>query len=302
MSQSDYTFDRNELNESILSTSNSFRVELSIDLFKFEISSVSNFSRVELSTDLLIFDARMTNFVKLSAEFFLIFSTTFNFSIVESRFNDSKSRTNTVERRNESKFNDNDVEHDSNQEFVHSENFEIDIHSIFAHMRHHSAIVKQKQIKKFNKNNKTHEFKMRNILKIIIFDRFRVVKENRLVFLEQITRIIKITRQHTIQTKFDVLNRQSLIKEFDVLISKLNTIMKNDFFDKSKTIIMKQLTKYQFKSKQKQISCNCKSFSCFFRCICQKHDKRCFIYCYDVDQKCDNVVEKFEFQQYALMN
>ena len=285
-----------------MSLQNSFRVELSIDLLIFEISSTSDSFRVELSIDLFMFDARVTDFVKLFVEFFLIFSTTFDFSIVEFRFNDSKSRTNIVERRNESKFNDNDVEHDSNQEFVHSKNFEIDIHSILAHMRHHSAIVRQKQIKKFNKNNKTHEFKMRDIVKIIIFDRFRVVKKDRFVFFERITRIIKITRQHTIQTKLDVLNRRSLIKEFDVLTSKLNTIMKDDFFDKSKTIIMKQLTKYQFKSKQKQISCNCKFFSCSSRCICQKHDKRCFIYCHDVDQKCDNVVEKFEFQQYALMN
>ena len=198
MSQSDYTFDRNEHNESISSVSNSSRVELSTDLLIFEISSTSDSSRVEFSTDLLMFDARVTNSVKFSVESFLIFSAILDFSIVESRLNDSKSRTNIVERRNESKFNDNDVEHDSNQEFVHSENFEIDIHSILANMRHHSAIVKQKQIKKFNKNNKTHEFKMKDIVKVIIFDRFRVVKENRLVFFERITRIIKITRQHTI--------------------------------------------------------------------------------------------------------
>ena len=288
MSQSDYTFDRNELNESILSISDSFRVERFVDQF--------------------MFSARMTESIKLSVEFFLNFSTIFDF----------ESRTNTFERRDDTKFNDSDVEHDSNekfvhnlnqefvhdsnQEFVHSENFEIDIHSILAHMRHHSAIVRQKQVKKFNKNIKTHEFKMRDIARVIISDRYRVVREDRFVFFERVTHIIKITRQHTIQTKLDVLNRRFLIKKLDAFSSTLNKFLKDKFSDKSKTIIMKQLTKYQFKSKQKQISCKCKSFSCFSRCICQKHDKRCFIYCHDVDQKCDNVAEKFEFQQYALMN
>ena len=246
----------------------------------------------------------MTNFVKFFAEFFLIFSKILDFSIVEFRFFDFESRTNIVERRDDSKFNDNDNddEHDLNQKFVHSNDFEIEIYSIFAHLRYHFVIVKKKQIKKFNKNIKIHEFKMKNIVKIIIFDRYRVVKTNRFNFFERITRIIKITRQHTIQTKFDVLNRRFLIKKFDVFVSKLNKFIKNNFFDKSQKIIMKQLTKYQFKSKQKQIFCNCKSFFCFSRCICQKHDKRCFIYCHDVDQKCDNVAEKFEFQQYVLMN
>ena len=214
----------------------------------------------------------MTNFVKFFVEFFLIFSAIFDFSIVEFRFFDFESRTNVVERRNDSKFNDNDIEHDSNQKFVHDsnqtfehlKNFEIDIHSIFAHLRHHFVVVKQKQIKKFNKNIKIHVFKMKNIVKIIIFDRYRVVKTDRFVFFERITRIIKITRQHTIQTKFDVLSRRFLIKKFDVFFSSLNKFMNNNFSNKSKKIIMKQLTKYQFKSKQKQIFCKCNFFFVFF--------------------------------------
>lgn len=169
-------------------------------------------------------------------------------------------------------------------------------------MRHHFVIVKKKQIKKFNKNNKIHNFKMKDIVKLFIHERYRVVKKDLLVFFERIIYIIKTTRQHTIQTKFDVLSRRFLIKKFDSFFRKLNVTIKNNFFDKSKKIIIKQLTKYYFKSKQKQISCNCKSFSCFFRCICQKHNKRCFIYCHDVEQKCDNFAEEFEIQQHVLIN
>ena len=307
MSQTDYIFDRNEFSESISSISNVFRVEFLVDVFIFDARMTNS---VKFSVDVFIFDARMTNSVKFFVEFFLIFSAIFDFSIVEFRFSDFESRTNIVERRDDSKFNNNDIEHDSiqkflhdlNQTFEHSENFEIDIHSVFAHLRHNFAVVKQKQIKKFNKNIKIHVFKIKNIVKIIISERYRVVETNRFVFFERITRIIKIIRQHTIQTKFDVLNRRFLIKKFDVFSSTLNKFLKNNFSNKSKKIIMKQLTKYQFKSKQKQISCKCKFFSCFSRCICQKHDKRYFIYCHDVDQKCDNIVEKFEFQQHVLMN
>ena len=286
--QPDYTFGRSELNGSI--------------------PPASDPPRVERPVDQSMFSARVTEPMELSAEPFLNFSAA----------SGSESRTNTSERRDDTEFNGSDAEHDSNQgsvhdsdqgsvhdsnqESVHSEDSETGIHPVLAHMRHHSAIARQKQAKKFNKNTKTHEFKVGDIARVIIPDRYRVARGDRPVFFGRVTHITKTTRQHTIQTELGVLSRRPLTKELGALPSALNKSLKDKFPDKPKTVTMKQLAEYQSKSKQKQISCKCKSFPCSSRCTCQKHGKRCSIYCHGAGQECGNVAEGSEFQQYALVD
>ena len=307
MPQSGYTFGRSELPGSIPPASGPPRAELPADV---PIFGARVTDPVELPADVPIFGARVTDPVELSAEPFLTFPATLDSSTVEPRLPDPESRTDAAERRDDSEFNGIDAEHDSDQESVHdsdqasehSEDPETGIHPVLAHLRHHSAVARQKQAKKFNKNTKTHVFKVGDIVRVFIPDRYRVAKSDRPVFFGRVTRITKTTRQHTIQTELGVLSRRPLTKELGALPPPLNKSMKDNFPDKPKKVTMKQLAEYQSKSKQKQISCKCKSFPCSSRCTCQRHGKRCSIYCHGVGQECGNVAEGSEFQQHALVD